>query len=87
MRLLKVNADGSFSLITYTGRRIPYYAILSHAWEADNQEVTFQDLANGVGSSKPGYRKIQFCGVQAQLDGLQYFWVDSCCTIQSHHQC
>ncbi|EUC43035.1 hypothetical protein COCMIDRAFT_7446 [Bipolaris oryzae ATCC 44560] len=28
---------------------------------------------------KPSYKKIRFCGEQAQQDGLQYFWVDTCC--------
>jgi hypothetical protein len=79
MHLLRINADGSFSLITYIACRIPCYAILSHTWEAGNQEVTFQELENGIGSSKAGYRKIQFCGGQAKRDGLQYFWIDSCC--------
>ena len=27
----------------------------------------------------PGYRKILFCGRHAIQDGLQYFWVDTCC--------
>ena len=79
MRLLNVDADGSLSLTTFIGNKIPSYAILSHTWEADNQELTFQDLQNGIGSSKASYRKIQFCREQAQKDGLQYFWVDSCC--------
>ncbi|OCK79096.1 hypothetical protein K432DRAFT_275240, partial [Lepidopterella palustris CBS 459.81] len=55
------------------------YAILSHTWEADDQEVTFKDLTDGVGFNKLGYGKIQFCGEQAREDGLQYFWIDSCC--------
>ena len=58
---------------------VPNYAILSHRWEANNQEVTYQDLTTGVGSHKMGYRKIQFCAERAGRDGLQYFWVDSCC--------
>jgi hypothetical protein len=29
--------------------------------------------------SKVGYRKISFCGEQAKKDGLNYFWVDTCC--------
>jgi hypothetical protein len=77
MRLLKANVDGSFSLISSDPNQTPRYAILSHRWEAE--EVTFQDLESGVASSKAGYRKIQFCGVQAKNDGLEYFWVDSCC--------
>jgi hypothetical protein len=84
MRLLNVDADGSLSLTTFIGNKIPSYAILSHTWEADNQELTFQDLQNGIGSSKASYRKIQFCREQAQKDGLQYFWVDSCCIDRSN---
>ena len=80
MRLLKVNADGTFSLKTFLATQIPSYAILSHTWEWDNsQEVSFQDLSNGIGSSKAGYTKIQFCGEQARKDGLQYCWIDTCC--------
>lgn len=29
--------------------------------------------------SKAGWRKIQFCVKQAAVDGLEYFWVDTCC--------
>jgi hypothetical protein len=28
---------------------IPPYAILSHAWGPDNEEVTFKDITNGTG--------------------------------------
>jgi hypothetical protein len=84
MRLLHINTDGSFSLSSFAPNKIPSrYAILSHTWDADDQEVTFQDLVNGVGSIKAGYRKIQFCGEQINRDGLQYFWVDSCCIDKS----
>lgn len=83
MRLLRVNPNGSFSLTSVIGNRVPRYAVLSHTWETDDQEVTFQDLVDGLGESKDGYRKIQFCGRQATLDGLQYFWVDSCCIDKS----
>ena len=79
MRLLKINNNNSFSLTTFVGSNIPSYAILSHTWEADNQELTFQDVINETGRNKTGYRKIQFCGDQAKKDGLEYFWVDSCC--------
>jgi hypothetical protein len=59
---------------------IPPYAILSHTWGADADEVTFEDLTNGTGKDKPSYEKIRFCGEQARQDGLQYFWIDTCCT-------
>ena len=78
MRLLKLNDDGEFSLVEYIGDEVPRYAILSHTWGADDEEVTFKDLMKGTGKSKAGYRKIQFCAEQAATDGLQYFWVDTC---------
>jgi hypothetical protein len=83
MRLLSANADGSFSLTSFFGKPSPSYAILSHTWDADDQEVTFHDLTNALGSGKSGYKKIQFCSEQAKKDGLQYFWVDSCCIDKS----
>lgn len=81
MRLLQLGSDGELSLTQNLGDNdtIPPYAILSHTWGADNEEVTFKDLADGCGSSKSGYEKILFCGEQAKRDGLQYFWVDTCC--------
>jgi hypothetical protein len=84
MWLLSKNAHGGFSVNRFVGNDIPRYAILSHTWEQDNQEVTFQDICNATGSSKYGYKKIQFCEQQAQKDGLQYFWIDSCCIDKSN---
>ncbi|KAF2194001.1 HET-domain-containing protein, partial [Zopfia rhizophila CBS 207.26] len=43
----------------------------------------FKDLVEGTGKSKVGYGKIRFCGRQAANDGLQYFWVDTCCIDKS----
>jgi len=37
------------------------------------------------GKAKAGYRKLQFCGEQAARDGLQYFWVDTCCIDKSNN--
>ena len=56
---------------------IPPYAILSHTWEADTEEVTFEDLTNGTGKNKPSYEKTRFCGKQARQDELRYFWIDN----------
>jgi Heterokaryon incompatibility protein (HET) len=86
MRLLESQSNGGFRL---TGRiadddisRYPY-AILSHTWGPDSEEVILEDLADGSAKDKTGYRKIQFCGEQATKDGLRYFWVDSCCIKKS----
>jgi hypothetical protein len=83
MHLLKLDDDGKPVLTRFLAGNIPSYAILSHTWEADDQEVTYKDLTDGVGVNKLGYRKIQFCGEQTRMDGLQYFWVDSCCIDKS----
>ncbi|KAH0565161.1 hypothetical protein GP486_001439 [Trichoglossum hirsutum] len=85
MRLLECETPGVFSLTKdFIGDDIPRYAILSHTWGADVEEVTFEDLIKGTGKSKAGYRKIRFCGEQAALDGLHYFWVDTCCIDKSN---
>ncbi|KAE8823749.1 hypothetical protein PTNB73_10123 [Pyrenophora teres f. teres] len=85
MRLLYTTGD---ERIRWTedliGDRIPPYAILSHTWK-EGQEVTFanlKDLDNAVDvdtQRKEGYWKIRFCAQQAKRDGLDYFWVDTCC--------
>ncbi|KAK5634646.1 hypothetical protein RRF57_010359 [Xylaria bambusicola] len=70
MHLLSYNSTGLFSLTDYPqGSNIPPYAILSHTWGAE--EVTYNDLKQGIGQHKIG------------LDGLQYFWVDTCCIDKS----
>ena len=86
MRLLQCRNTGEFSLTKdfLDGEAVPPYAILSHTWE-DGQEVTYKDLMDVTGRSKSGYDKIQFCGQQAERDGLQYFWVDTCCIDKSNH--
>jgi hypothetical protein len=86
MRLLYRSDTGEFGLTEPFARdsTIPPYAILSHTWGADTEEVTFEDLTNGTGKDKPGYGKIRFCGEQAERDGLKYFWVDTCCINKSN---
>lgn len=79
MRLLERKHNGEFSLTKDFANNVPAYAILSHTWGDDDQEVTYQDLVNGSGKSKAGCQKIRFCGEQAHRDGLRYFWVDTCC--------
>jgi hypothetical protein len=79
MRLLRRCKSGDFSLTQFSDEAIPPYAILSHTWGADTEEVTFEDLSIGAGRNKPGYNKIYLCGEHACHDGLQYFWIDTCC--------
>jgi hypothetical protein len=85
MRLLELKTDCEFSLTKDLIHNIPPYAILSHTWGADTDEVSFKDLMDGTGKGKAGYNKIQFCGEQARRHGLQYFWVDTCCIDKSNN--
>jgi hypothetical protein len=73
MRLLRLEDGGKFSLVEYVGSHIPRYAILSHTWGADHEEITFRDLTDGIGKNKAGYRKLIFYRKQATNDGLQFF--------------
>lgn len=79
MRLLKFDDQGTLSPTDDLQDNIPPYAILSHTWGEDKDEVTFDDLKLDSFQSKRGYAKIRFCGEQARKDGLEYFWVDTCC--------
>jgi hypothetical protein len=87
MRLLLRSETGKISLTKDLAGDdlIPPYAILSHTWGPDNEEVTFEDMTNSTGEKKLGYEKIQFCGEQARRDGLQYFWIDTCCINKNNH--
>jgi hypothetical protein len=91
MRLLHTASDARLKWTKdYIGNeKIPPYAILSHTWN-DGQEVTFDNLKNLDnaqdidGQSSEGYRKLRFCAQQARRDGLDYFWVDTCCIDKSN---
>ncbi|KAK1829263.1 hypothetical protein QBC39DRAFT_136109 [Podospora conica] len=89
MRLLEAY-DGPDGLLDFRLTRdydpgsVPLYAILSHTWGPDSEEVSLQDLRDGVGKVKAGYDKIRFCGRQARSDGLTFFWIDTCCIDKSN---
>jgi hypothetical protein len=56
------------------------YAILSHRWFADEDEVSYEDLLSSTDvSHKKGFAKIQgFCKL-ASAANCRYGWVDTCC--------
>lgn len=85
MRLLRIDNGGGVSFTRDLIEDIPPYAILSHTWGPDDTEVTYSDLKDGTGKKKSGYDKLQFCIQQAQKDGLEHFWVDTCCINKADH--
>ncbi|KAH7161826.1 heterokaryon incompatibility protein-domain-containing protein [Dactylonectria macrodidyma] len=77
MHLINVE---TLRLETFVGDNIPPYAILSHTWGADEEEVSFEDIWSG-NLEKPGNRaeKLKGCCNQAKEDHLEYAWIDTCC--------
>ena len=61
MRLLYLQSNSELTLTGNITHNIPQYAILSHTWGVDGEEVTFKDLMEGTGKNKIGYRKPDFC--------------------------
>jgi hypothetical protein len=60
------------------------YAILSHTWAGDGDEVTFQEITAETRSvttiAKPGYEKIEkACQVAKDRHSYEYMWIDTCC--------
>ena len=55
------------------------YAILSHRWGRDEDEVSFTDVNESLDfTHKPGFAKIKgFCN-EAAWSGYLYGWVDTC---------
>jgi len=59
MRLLKRANGNELSLTNdLPPDNIPRYAILSHTWGPNTDEVTYRDLMDGTGKDKVGYKKI-----------------------------
>lgn len=88
MRLLSRSKDGKWIIQNlYPAADVPFYAVLSHIWDHNDAEVTFEDIEDGTRDfndrSKPGFDKLRFCCEKAELDGLRYFWIDTCCIKKS----
>ena len=87
MRLLRIRSTGAIVTEYFDDNGyVPPYAILSHTWGSDNEEVNFRDITKGRGQSKEGWQKLEFCGEQAASDELRYFWVDTCCIDKSNSE-
>jgi hypothetical protein len=86
MRLLHVDQSDGFCLtkdLSEEELSSHPYAILSHTWGKDEEEVSFADLTQGSRHTEVQYDKLHFCRKQAASDGLHYFWVDTCCIDKS----
>jgi len=60
--------------------KAPPYAILSHTWGPDEEELTFQDIKSGkVNKPGEGSVKLHGCLSKSKDDGLDYFWNDTFC--------
>ncbi|KIW20330.1 hypothetical protein PV08_00905 [Exophiala spinifera] len=95
---MKLLETSTLKLYTFHEPNLPEYAILSHRWFSDEQEVTFQELQSLTDTlqcqcgkegrdqrvrRKKGFDKIaSFCRL-AEEDGFQYAWIDTCCIDKS----
>jgi hypothetical protein len=77
MRLLNVD---TFKLEEFFGLDAPPYAVLSHTWGSDSEEVSYRDVLGGrLDSASTRPPKVTGCCEQAQADGYEYVWIDTCC--------
>jgi hypothetical protein len=74
----------TFRLRSFQGKHPPY-AILSHRWGDDDDEVSFQQWCDDHAkiSHKSGYVKISKACEMARGGELEYLWVDTCCIDKS----
>jgi ankyrin repeat protein len=78
MRLLNTT---TFELHNFSHDAVPrQYAILSHIWGKEEDEISFRDIQEGrikEAASRP--TKLEGCCKIAKKDGYEYIWVDTCC--------
>ncbi|RYP64941.1 hypothetical protein DL770_009096 [Monosporascus sp. CRB-9-2] len=75
MRLINIKTR---KLETFVGKGVPPYAILSHTWGKDEEELSFRDIQTG-NIKKAGKIKLEGCCEQAKKDNLEYAWINTCC--------
>ena len=80
MRLLHTR---TFKLHEFASEEIPEYVILSHTWGDD--EIIFEDITANDDSfrSKNGFKKLFGTCQQAERDGYDFVWIDTCCIDKS----
>ncbi|KAK4565695.1 hypothetical protein LTR86_003543 [Recurvomyces mirabilis] len=90
-RLLDVK---SHRLVPFPRDQAPPYAILSHTWGPEGEEITYQEWleaetlsaksttsspSDAVRPYRKGYAKIYDACRQAEADSFKYLWSDTCC--------
>ncbi|PVH99188.1 hypothetical protein DM02DRAFT_439733 [Periconia macrospinosa] len=71
MRLLNVH---TIKLETFHNEEIPKFAILSHTWLRNDQEVTFAQIQTpDACTHMEGFKKVEFLCEQARREGYNYF--------------
>ena len=56
------------------------YAILSHRWGVDKDEVSFDDIRSSTDlSHKKGFKKLEGFCKEAFSANCRYGWIDTCC--------
>ncbi|KAK4620131.1 Vegetative incompatibility protein HET-E-1 [Fulvia fulva] len=80
MRLLRCDTE-ELTLQTFNDdSQVPRYAILSHTWLAEQEEVTFFDLHDHEKAKlKLGWSKLDHSRRRAREDGYLFVWIDTCC--------
>lgn len=81
MRLINTE---TFKLEDFSDIEAPRYAILSHTWGRDIEELNFLDVRDGIHKindkqKDPGLAKFKACCEQAKADNYGYAWIDTCC--------
>lgn len=63
------------------GEDTPPYSILSHTWDSQSQELTYQDMLDPTETvkAKSGYAKLLSFVNMSRGMGFHYAWVDTCC--------
>ncbi|KAF4827487.1 Vegetative incompatibility protein HET-E-1 [Colletotrichum tropicale] len=76
MRLINVNTRALEEFHT----KPPQYAILSHTWAPDGEELLYDHMIKGQTTRDCiGKTKLDGCCKQAKDDSLEYVWIDTCC--------
>lgn len=83
LHLLRVDTFEIFNAYRHStpDGNIPPYAILSHTWRKDGDEITYQDIQpQNLQSTKQreAFAKVQSTSSVTKRQGLEWFWIDTC---------